>query len=459
MTISTLPNELLLGIFYLFLEKVLDPIKTEQFVEDNWHTLVKVCQRWRYLVFAHPKYLDLRLLFTMKRQMEKMLDIWPALPIVIKADISDITDSRQTDVFAALGQHDRLREIKIWKFSNSLWRSSMESELLKPFPVLTSLVLQSDEKRVPTLPDSFLGGSAPRLRSLWLSGIPFPALPRLLSSTNNLVDLHLWQIPRSGYISPDEMVTSLSVLKKLKSLLLRFRSPRSQAHQASQHLPPPTRVVLPALTILSFKGDSEYLEEFVSRIDSPLLDETEITFFNQSVFDTPRLCDFISRTETSKATSRADILFSNHQIGVSLYRLDYRKVLQLGFPSDGQLSSLAQVYSSSLPPLPTLEHLGIHEKESSPVQWHGHIQGESTQWLELLRPFIFVKKLVLSEKLVPFVAPVLQELVGERVTEVLPALQNLSLEGQPPSGPAKEAIGQFIAARQLIGRPVAVHKH
>jgi len=57
------------------------------------------------------------------------------------------------------------------------------------------------------------------------------------------------------------------------------------------------------------------------------------------------------------------------------------------------------------------------------------------------------------------VAPALQELAGERATEVLPALQNLFLRtlGRQPSGPVKEAIGQFIATRQPYGHPVTVH--
>jgi hypothetical protein len=64
---------------------------------------------------------------------------------------------------------------------------------------------------------------------------------------------------------------------------------------------------------------------------------------------------------------------------------------------------------------------------------------------------------------VRLVAPALQELVGERATEaeVLPTLQDLFLRmyDWQPRGPVKEAIEQFrvTAARQLYGRPVAVH--
>jgi hypothetical protein len=44
------------------------------------------------------------------------------------------------------------------------------------------------------------------------------------------------------------------------------------------------------------------------------------------------------------------------------------------------------------------------------------------------------------------------------VTEVLPTLQNIFLEGLRPSKPIQpeEGIGKFVAARQLSDYPVAV---
>ena len=59
---------------------------------------------------------------------------------------------------------------------------------------------------------------------------------------------------------------------------------------------------------------------------------------------------------------------------------------------------------------------------------------------------------------VRLVAPALQELAGERATEVLPALRNLFLRTYDwqPLGPVNEAIEQFITTRQLCGRPVIV---
>ena len=127
-------------------------------------------------------------------------------------------------------------------------------------------------------------------------------------------------------------------------------------------------------------------------------------------------------------------------------------------PLDWQISSLAQVCSTSFPPLPTLEFLSIHiqKDRDSLLEWQDNMK--NTQWLDVLHPFTSVKNLELSKDSVPFVAPALQVLSGERVTEVLPALQNLFLRGPQPWGPVKEAIRKFIAARQLSGCPVTVHR-
>jgi len=74
----------------------------------------------------------------------------------------------------------------------------------------------------------------------------------------------------------------------------------------------------------------------------------------------------------------------------------------------------------------------------------------NNKWLELLRPFTAVKSLYPSEEYQPSMVSVLQELVGGRT------LRNIFLTTFEPSGPSQKAIGQFVAARQLSGRPIAV---
>jgi hypothetical protein len=101
-----------------------------------------------------------------------------------------------------------------------------------------------------------------------------------------------------------------------------------------------------------------------------------------------------------------------------------------------------------------LERLEVIDDHHEPQHWKYDM--ENTQWLELFRPFTSVKDLGLTWHLVHLVAPALKELTGERATEVLPMLQNLSFPGSWPSKAAEEAIEKFIAARQLSGRPITV---
>ena len=59
----------------------------------------------------------------------------------------------------------------------------------------------------------------------------------------------------------------------------------------------------------------------------------------------------------------------------------------------------------------------------------------------------------------PYYALALRDLAGERLTEVLPELQNLFIEGLGSFGPTgiQEAFEQFVATRQLSGSPVVLH--
>jgi hypothetical protein len=452
-TISKLPDDVLLEIFVYVRRCQLDhhpPLDRPRHGEDRWRTLVHVCKRWRSVVFSSPRRLDLRLFCTNTRPVKKLLDIWPPLPIYIfaKHDRARKMPLRGvTNLVAALKQHNRVWGIWIYGVPNSLLKKSVT---MKPYPALTTLHVLSKDEKAPVLPDSFLGGSAPRLQVLVLTGIPFPGLGKLLLSTTDLVALSLWDIPHSGYISPEAMVASLSTLTRLEDFGLRFRSPRSRADRENRHPSPLTRVVLPALDRLWFKGESEYLEDIMSRIDAPLLLETmHITFFNQLVFDTPQLRRVISRMGIFRVPDRARIYFSHGHVTIELFRR--MSLCILCKPSDWQLSSLAQLYNSALSPLPTLEHLEIHNLRRD---WEDDM--ENVQWLEFLRLFPCLKGLALSLKSFHLVAPALNELDGESMTEVLPALQNIVLEAPRPSEPDNKVFGKFIATRQLLGSPVTV---
>ena len=108
-------------------------------------------------------------------------------------------------------------------------------------------------------------------------------------------------IPHSGYFSPEAIVTSLSVSSTtLEHLEIQFQSPQSRPDRNSRRPPLPTRALFPVLTVLEFEGASEYLEDLVAQIDTPLLHRFQITFFHQRTFDIPQLTLFLSRTPTFK---------------------------------------------------------------------------------------------------------------------------------------------------------------
>ena len=449
-TIGKLPDDVLLEIFVHVIGPSYSTLSGPRRFEDGWRTLVHVYRRWRSVVLASPRRLDLQLFCTNTRPVKKLLDIWPAsLPISIYSYHHSWQSPLRgvANLMASLEQQNRVRGICIRGAPNSLLKQFVA---MKAFPALTILILTSNDKQAPVLPDSFLGGSAPRLREIHLTGIPFPGIGKLLLSTTDLVTLYLWDIPHSGYISPEAMVSSLSTLARLEKLDLRFRSPRSRAVRENRQASLLTRVVLPALIELYFTGDSEYLEDIVSRIDVPLLNNVDITFFNQLVFDTPQLRHFVSRAGISKAPDCVHIFFDDGHVTVRPFQRLSLKILCE--PSDWQLSSLSQLYNSALFPLPTLEQLEIHNLLE---YWEEDV--ENVQWLELLRLFPSLKDLVLLGKSFRFVAVALDELDGESVTEVLPALQNIFIQDPHASEPDdNKAIEAFIATRQLLGSPVTV---
>ena len=447
-----LPDDVLLEIFdlYMLMMKQSRRLDKREIIEA-WQPLVHVCRRWRNIVFESPRRLNLQLVCTPKSRKDT-LDVWPALPLIVMGTLD--VSSRTDNIIAALGQNDRVRQIDLYLQSWTL--ESVLAPMQVSFPELTDLhlfqVSYDDETLV--IPDSFLGGSAPRLRSFTLTCIPFPGLPKILLTTTHLVQLHLRHIPHSGYISPKAMAALLSVLSSLESLHLDFPSPQSQTNWESQSLPLPERSILPALREFGFKGFTGYLEELVTRIDTPRLDNMCMTFFNQIDFDCPRLAQFINRAPKLKKRD-AQVEFDDNSARVRLPALHSTFGIDIfSFEPGWQLSSIAQVCNSSLPPISMVEELYIEHRYLELVWENNAI--EKTAWLELLFPFTAVQDLYISKELAPGIAAVLEELAVGRIKEVLPSLQNMFVEGLEPSRYLQENIGQFVAARQLSNHPITV---
>ena len=415
--IDVLPDDVLLEIFDFNLK--IFSIYGVKRTTERWQSLAHVCRRWRNLVFASPRRLNLQLFCTPKTPARDLLDVWPAFPLIVTGNTTSSPLSGTDNIIAALGQSSRVCRVDL-----SLTRGQLERVLAAmqvPFPELTDLRLIAHGETLPDTPDSFLDGSAPRLRNFLLDAIPFPGLPKLLLSATQLVVLRLFNIQ---YISPEPMVALLSVMSSLTSLSLGFPSPESPPDWETQSLPPPKRSIIPALEFFDYRGDIEYLEDLVPFIDAPQLEIFRMNFIDQIDFDTPQLAQFINRTP--KLTKRdVHVQFDDYYARVVL-RSEFKITISCREP-DWQLLSVSRVCNSSLHPLSTVEDLYIEHEYSKLVLEND--ANENILWLQLLLPFTAVKNLYLSNESAIGFTVALQDLVGGRITEVLPSLQNIFVEG------------------------------
>ena len=413
--IDVLPDDVLLKIFYFYMNRRNVGI-------EGWQPLVHVCRQWRSLVFTSPCRLNLQLYCTPKTPARDILDIWPALPLIVEGDM---VYSKTTDnVIAALEQSNRVCHVRL-----DLTGSQLE-KVLAPmqarFPELTYLELSSYDRTLPVLPDSFLDGSAPRLRHFELDGIPFPGLPKPLLSATHLVNLSLFNIPHSGYFSPEAIVTPLAVLSSLCTLVLHFQSLESRPDRETRCPPPSKRSAIPALTSFHFQGASEYLEDLVTFIDAPRLNDFYITFFNEINFDIPRLGQFISRTPGLMARDKARVQF-DESARVALLAGSRSLEIEISCGGPNRQLLLITEVCSFLPPVSTVEFLYIEHQCSELDSEDSEREDdaiEDTLWLGLLLPFSAVKNLYLSGEIEPVITAALQEVEGE-ITDMLPNLQNI----------------------------------
>jgi hypothetical protein len=412
-------------------------------------------------VFHSPLRLHLELVCNANTPVKKTLDVWPrSFPIVIEESRLRLPLSG-ANIIAALEHHDRVSIIDLETTSTVLKR--LYKVMKKPYPVLTRLYLHIRKSAAPVLRDTFLGGSAPRLESLSLIGIPFPALPKLLPSCHDLVEVHLVDLPNTGYVLPEAMATALSALTKLKFVHIGFESPASRPDPASR--PPFTRAVLPALTRLVFHGASEYFEDLVARIDTPVIVSVDTLFFNQLDFDIPHFLQFIGRTQIPGSFEEAKLDFYDWVLYIHVGHRnppggkEFQIALEIGilcYALDWQVGCLAQICGKISPFLSNVERLHIdtsHPDREVISDWKDYV--DNPQWLELFHAFSALQHMRIPHRPSGIIASALLELTGESVMDTLPMLRHLYLPS--PSASTQQAMQPFISSRQHSNHPITVH--
>jgi hypothetical protein len=405
-------------------------------------------------MFSSPLSLNLRLYCTDGTSVREMLDVWPPFPIEINS--SNLGDN----IMAALEHHDRICQITLHLADSEYDR--LATVVQKPFPLLTTFRLSTYfYHHAPVLSDMFLGGSAPRLRSLCLEGLTFPTLPQFLFSCNDLSDLELLRMSDIACNSPEAMATGLSALTRLTHLNIQF------GQSGTIRRPPPlapTRALLPALTQFEFCGANEYLEDLLNRIDTPQLEDLTAIFY-QKVFDIRQV---VSHSRTLGPFDRADVTFTLYSVVIQFSHSEGTgpyKTLDLAVMDDApgrQVSSMAQICTQASSLLSRVTVLAItcdmafSEFDNSVLE----DLMDNPEWLVLFRPFTAVQTVSLFDTIQPYVVSSLRlgGHTGQSVTAVLPELQHLYLyRSDRRDEIEEETIELFVTARRHSDHPVTVH--
>ena len=418
-----------------------------------------VCRRWRELVFASPRRLNLRIPCTRRNLVVKNLGIWPAVPIDVDDNDLQWNITQDDNILAALKHVDRVYHVRL--SLSDLQALKMATAMQEPFPVLTRLFLTSewdDDAPTPSLPANFLGGSVPRLQAIGLCSISYPALPTLLLSASDLVKLDLKNIPLTGLISPEAIVAPLAALPKLEIFVMEFaRHAYYYDRDRVVGRPPITRTILPALAYFVFRGGCKYLEDLVGRIDGPRLNHISITTPYRPVgFQVAQLSRFIDQSVGPELAQ-----WRNAEVSFSYYRVDFHFFHRPDDSGQDRTTVISykpihwgdtQVLSQLPVTLSNVVHLQI---TSSPdINVRADQVDLSIPFFQLIRQFPAMQTLLIDSRLSWFAASILGHTPEVMMIEAFPSLELLCLEECYYQHSLR--VDKFVAARRHSDHPVTI---
>ena len=455
-TAQTLPDDVLLDIFGFH------RLASHGSSPWIWYGLSQVCRKWRFAVFAYPRFLKLRIVATYNKSIP---DFWPTIPIIIWYPQSALHP------FLSLKDEDDIREIlknpaRICEMHINMTSQLVRNcaSLLGSFPALEHLRLNSPNGiHASFFPKKFLDGSTPRLRAVHLDNIAFPML---YSSSKNVISLRLENIfLNERFFTPENLAIGLSAATRLESLKIDFHS-RFSIPRQNDLSSLPTRFVLPALIEFHYAGQSKYLQDFASRIDAPIIEQIEVTCFCSVNSDIYELCDFFGLEEELRSSlgRTTHIRFFDESVvlthhfsrfpsppGEFRLQLPSRSTVDAQFPFMTRICLGFQSWGA-------LRKVTLLEIEGFPDLSRGPMVMDLARWHSILRNLTGVKRLHVFGKLVPGMVSALAQVTMGALHEILPALRDLHLQCGPETFASTSAtVKSFIKARKLHGVPLSVH--
>ena len=430
--------------------------------ERWWYRLIQVCRRWRSLVLQSAFYLQVSLVCGRGTPVADMLAQSPPVPLVIDHydnEHLELTSEDEQGIVLALRHRDRVRRVRLLKPIPTLQKLILALD--GEYPILEVLIIQHQRYHRPVIapkpnlkfPDTF---RAPHVCQVLLRNFATPIDSPPLATMVNLVTLFLSQIPLSAHIHPNALLQGLSFMPQLEILWIGFNLSRD-AERKLLSIPIMTRVTLPILRQLVYRGGKAYLEALLPWVTTPLLAKLQVYFSNTTIYSIPHLCQFME-TATNLQLKAAQFTFLKDSLIANAFAHKGDKLYTFAMELRGkhlqwQVVFAAQVFHLLRTVFSALEHLDLRFYQRDLSEWNYH--PDRRQWREFLGLFRTIKTIFVDDELVRQVSCALQpgEEESPAESEPLPELGELSYSATASS---PNVFKRFIDSRQKAGRPVTV---
>ncbi|KAG2012936.1 hypothetical protein CC2G_009886 [Coprinopsis cinerea AmutBmut pab1-1] len=267
--ISRLPPEVLSRVFMHYQRLCASSTRISKFGRIlrpfDWTKVTHVSRYWRDVALAFPELWSNIQATTSPRWAQVMFERAKQAPISLTFSSNSSTRPELAEVIKdACSQPHRLKGLKVTGFSDFI-RQQL-GQLASPTPNLQILELECDPSYVlmcPSIPDNLLGGEAPSLRKLHLTGYQF-RWAALAPISSGLTSFKLSLLPRKTdeFPGPDAFFQVIEAMQNLRELELDIKLPIA---------PLPTfRVIrLPKLESLKLHGCFRECENVMKHLALP----------------------------------------------------------------------------------------------------------------------------------------------------------------------------------------------
>ncbi len=445
-----------------------------------------MCRKWNRVIRSSPSHFlgelrfgnnDSTLFFRnishqRGNSVTHSLERSPLLPLNLYYDLlrpsAQSSKGDEDDIVILLQHLERVYFLEL-RLSLSTWRSiaAATSDMPVSCTCIEHIYLDTGDRTTGfVLPNVFLKGHSPRLRTLIVIGVFLPSLSSLLLSPTRLTCLVLDGIPDSSHLPPRELLKHLSNMPQLRHLDIGFLSTTRHRRLADWRLagdvdPTPSldRVALPYLKTLYFRGVSTYLESLVTNLDAAVVYELVFTLFHQLKYTIPHVSAFLRRTKRFGFDGiRINFLPEGFIISatpaISPSPKDVLSFRILCARLDFQVALAAQICRALGPNFGNMEDLFVkYHQDQLPTQWHGEV--DPTLWRELVSQFRGMKTLWISSGLVLEVTASMGYDTLQLLEE-LPILAWIVVEihGDDTSTAAARSLSELLASVRSLGGPV-----